>query len=208
MIGRLANAVEQQHWVKKLAEAIEVSESMLTGMLKKATIKERINRDSDVSDSSDTFFSKKKIDILIKDLAGLMLIEANVWKEISAKSEKVSKIIEDEIIGRLLQKGPEADYDFEKLIKIIPEPEIVAKLERIYFEHKYQVDLNNNLEEIIVTNPLEEMVKILKSIEEEAKKEKLQKITSDLKKAEEAGDKNAIIFLRSQFNNISETLFK
>ena len=206
MIGRLANAVEQQHWIKKLSEALETSEASLTEMLKKATIRERITQAPNVSDSSDTFFSEKKIDILIRDLAGLMLVSGAVWKEIFARKEKIADALEDEIVNFLLQKGPETNYDFGKLIKIIPEPEMVSKLERIYFEHKYQLGLNNNLEEIIISDPLEEMEKKLKAIEQEIKKEKLQKITHDLKQAEEAGDKNAIIFLRNQFKDISETL--
>ena len=50
------------------------------------------------------------------------------------------------------------------------------------------------------------MGKILKSIGREINKEKLQKITNDLKEAEKSGDREAVKFLRHEFKNLSEAL--
>ena len=44
MIGSFVSEIEKSHWIKKLGEELETSESALTDMLKKVTLKDRIGK--------------------------------------------------------------------------------------------------------------------------------------------------------------------
>ena len=78
---------------------------------------------------------------------GLMLVENDVWKKVYENWKE--KHFSDSLFDTIIDKGPKAGFRFDKLIKIIDDPAIVSQLEQIYFAHKYRMDLNNNLEELV-----------------------------------------------------------
>jgi len=203
MVRKLASAIEQGHWIKKLAETLDIKETLLTDMLRKARIKESTSAESETSGRENSFAGSKK-EILLKDLLGLIATNDRVWKEFIAKKEKGEINFRDQLINILAEKGPAAGYDFGKLISLVQDPETAADLERAYFEKKYRLGLNNEPEEIIIEEPLIEMGKIIRAINIESRREELAKITQDLKRAEASKDKEAAVYLRGQFKKISE----
>jgi len=206
MIGQLANDIEKSHWLKKLGERLNIEESVLTGLLKKATIQERMGEKIDNKEESISFISKEKIEVLIEELIGLMLSYKEVWKNICAIEYRKELAKRNEILDLLMAKGSGLGYDFDRLLKAVGEQEAVAKIERIFFEKKYRLNLNNQLEEILIQEPWQEAKRCLKDINREINKKELEKICADLKIAEERKDKEAIQFLKDQFNKISQDL--
>ncbi len=205
MMSNLASDIEVSHWLKKLGEALDLREDILTDNLKKVKIQERISSVTQVSSELEAFYPKKKSEVLELDLLGLMLTHGIVWKEVTEKKDYY-KILGGKAIKVAREKGREADFDFDKFLKIIDGQEIVSEMEKIFFEKKYRLGLDNVLEEVEIADPLKEMERCLKEIEKEQAREELNKITHDLKQAEGTKDKNAIDFLRNQFKKISDKL--
>lgn len=207
IIASLENDVEKSHWIKKLAEKIDTPETALTEMLKKTNLKNRIERvdESGKNDEIEKVESKKEI--LIKELIGLMLVSPLVWKEASKEAQKNFFWLKDSLLNKMFSLGEKVNFEFDIFIKEIEdEREIMLKAEKIFFEKKYQLDLNNNLEEITIGNPLEDFNSCRLEIKREFRKRELSRITADLKLAESRKDKEALLFLRQEFDKISKEL--
>jgi len=205
-IGNLASVIEKGYWLKKLAAELETEEAVLTDMLKKATLSERLGQQAPNAEAQEAFNPKKKMETLLGDLAGLALVYGNVWEKISEEETLKPFFLKDSQLSEIIKRGKEAEYNFDRFVKILDDQDKVGAFEKIYFEKKYRLDLNNNLEEVILIDPIGEMENILKEIKKELKKEELDKITRDLKIAEKNKDKEAIQFLRLEVKKISEGL--
>lgn len=205
-IGNLASEIEKRHWLKKLANDLETDEAVLTDMLKKATLSERLGNQAPSAQISGVFNPRKKIETLLRDLAGLALVYGDVWKKVSEEEVLNPFFLKDSLLSAIIKKGKEAEYNFDRFVKILGGQELVGAFEKAYFEKKYRLDLNNNLEEVVIGDPLLEAENVFREIKKEIKKEELDKITRDLKMAEGKKDREAIQFLRLEVKKISEEL--
>jgi hypothetical protein len=203
MIGNLTNEIAKSHWLKKLAEIVEVKESILTDMLKKVNIKSTTTSTSGGSvKSKETFSPKTKQETLVQEIIGLMLVYRNVWKK-AFNEEKENPVFQKEaLLNFMIVNGEKFDFDLDNLRAGISQEENKKRVEKIFFEKKYQFDLNNNIEEIIVDNPESEFAKILEEIKREDRRLELEKIQHDLRLAEERRDKEAVLFLRQEASRI------
>ena len=83
MLNEFSSEIEKSHWLKKIAGELEVSESVLTGELKKARLGERIPARAQTQvDELGSLADRQKIDILLEELAGLILILPDYWKDL------------------------------------------------------------------------------------------------------------------------------
>jgi DNA primase len=200
MIGSVASAIEKNHWIRKIAERLETTEAALTDAMKKVTLK---NRMGDGRKEEAVFSVRAKIDILFDELLGLMLAYPDVWKEATGERRVYSLGPKDSLLKIVLERGESVGYSREKIIGLLA-PAQLERAEELYFQKKFRMGLNNELEEIIAEKPREEFEGILIEIEKESKKAQLEKIAADLKSAEEKKDRATIDFLRSEFKRISE----
>jgi DNA primase len=204
MISYLANEIEKSHWLKKLATEIDVNENTLTDMLKRASLESRVVTPSqDLSQESKIFAPSGKIETLTTDLIGLMLVYSNVWKEVLEK-ENLSFIPKDSLLIIMIQKGREFRFSFDELIKNIDVPFDKSRAEKIYFESRYRVGLDNELEEVILEHPLLEAKNRLQNIKYEINKNLLDKISKDLDVAKKNSDKEAVKILMEEYTKINK----
>jgi DNA primase len=208
MMAYLGSELEKGHWIKKLAEELETEESVLTDMLKKAKIKDRIKPLSDSDSSAENFSVLDKLETLTQDLLGLMLVYSSVWRNIVFRQKEKPLTLRNELWELLLQKGEELDFSFEKFIQFLKNRELAAEANNLFVKKKYRFDLNGNVEEIQLNDPLAEMEKHLKEIKKEIGKKELEKIEKDLKIAETEKDQEAIKFLREEVIRISQEISK
>lgn len=206
MILSIENAIEKNHWIKKLGEDLDISEGILTGLLKKATLKNRTGEKTEKDENKKETEFRKRIEVLLDELISLMLVSGEIWKRAVEIKEKEILPLKDSLLNSMLKKGKEVNFSFDNFAKVLEDEKEKNRAENLYFEKKYRLDLNNNLEEIIITNPVDELEKVLSDIKMEIGKEELQKITSDLKAAEERKDPEAVKFLRSEFDRIHRGL--
>jgi DNA primase len=208
MIGSLTNELSKSHWIKKLSEALETKENVLTDMLKKASIKNTIGKTSSSGGTinAETFSPKSKEETLIQEMIGLMLVYAEVWEKAVAE-EQENPIFQKNVLLNFIEKnGERLNFSFDNLLKFLEDETLKNQAEKIFFEKKYQFDLNNNVEEIIVKEPVVEFSRLLAEIKREEQRMLLEKIERDLKIAEEKKDKDAMLFLRQEASRISQEI--
>lgn len=206
MMTFLSSELEKSHWIKKLAEELETEEIILTDMLKKAKIRDRIRPTSNGDFVAENFSVQNKLENLVQGLLGLMLVYSSVWRNVVFRQKKESLSLKNKLWEILLQKGEELNFDFEKFIQFLEDREIATEAEKLFLEKKYRFDLNNNIEEIQLNDPLAEMEKHFKEIKKEIGKRELEKIEKDLKSAEKNKDQDAVKFLRGEVNRISQEI--
>ena len=209
IISSFENAVEKNHWIKKIAEKIQISETALTDALKKANLKGIIeNKSGGKSNTIDSDNFKTKAEMLADELIGLMLISDIAWREAIKKTDQFSFWPKDRLLSIMVKEGEKVKFNADIFIQKIKnaEQELGNRAENLFFQKKYRLDLNNNPEEILIANPLEDFEICLKEINIEAKREELNRIALDLKIAEGNKDKQAVMFLRREFDKISKEL--
>jgi len=203
MIGYLANDVEKNHWLKKLAEELDIADSILTDMLKKASLRDRVIKTSQTAtQESQVFAPSGKIETLTKDLIGLMLVYSNVWKEM-LEDEDLSYLPKDSLLSIMIQKGQEFHFSFDELIGGINSETDKTNAEKIYWETRYRIGLDGESEEIIVEKPIEEAKDRAKKIKYEINKDRLDKISKDLDIAKKNNDTEAVKFLGEEYGKIN-----
>jgi hypothetical protein len=194
--------VEKSHWVRKIAQGLDVPELALTDMLKKAKLGNRISvRNKTQADETVPTDDRQKINILLEELAGLMLVSGEIWKELLEKKEYHSYLSRLSLVDLMLKRGVEFNFDFNILTGAIDrEQKLYA--EKLFFRKKFRLDLNNNLEEVKAEEFSREFEGILAELGKEIKRIKLTQITKDLKLAESRKDKIALEFLRGEFEKV------
>jgi hypothetical protein len=207
MIGSVTNSVEKSHWIKNVAQKLETTEAALTDILKKATLKNRLGK-TILPEAEREIISRPKIEMLVDEAIGRMLGKPDVWKKAAEQRNSWAFAPKDSLLNILIEKGEDLEYNYEKLVSFILDKETKERAEKLFFIHKYQLGLNNELEEVELADPWGEFEILLNEIFKEEKREKLEKITADLKKAEDMKDKDAIKFLRNEFKNILEEVQK
>lgn len=207
MIFSLASEIGKSHWIKKLSEELDTKEIVLTDMLKKVILKNKtIGGFKKEGQETEKFYSANKLDTLIRELNGLMLIYSDIWKKAAAEEKNNRLLLQNGLLKTMLERGEEFEFSFDCLIKTLESPEDVDKAEKLYFEKRYRPDLNNDFEEIILDNPQTQYLQCVKEIKKEIKKGELEKIEKDLKAAEEKEDREAVLFLRGEVKRISAEL--
>jgi DNA primase len=202
IISSLSSDVEKSHWVRKTAEGLDVPESALTDMLKKAKLGNRISA-SQKTQADEKIFAddRQKIDILLEELAGLMLISGEIWKEMLEKKEYHAYFSRFGLMDLMLKRGEEFNFDFNVFSGAI-DRELKLSAEKLFFRKKFRLGLNNSLEEIEIDEFSKELPGILDELKREIKKMKLLQIITDLKLAENRKDEVALKFLRGEFEKV------
>ena len=202
MLIEFSSEIEKSHWLKKIAGELEVSEGVLTGELKKVRLGERIPaRVQTQADEPAKNADRQKIDILLEELAGLMLILPDYWKDLALKKEYHSYFFRDKLLKLMLERGLASDFDFNKFTSAI-DRELALSAMNLFTRKKFRLGLNNNSEEISLEELQKEADGILEEIKKEIKKEKQAKVEKDLKLAEKLGDKSAVKLLQKEFEKI------
>ncbi len=202
MIASFSNEVEKSHWIKKLAQGLDVTELALTAELKKAKLIDRISVSKKTQvDELEKNENRQKIDILLEELAGLMLVSGEIWKEVQEKKEYHAYFSRHALLDLMLKRGVESNFDFNSLTRSI-DRELKLHAEKLFFRKKFRLGLNNSLEEVLMENFPKEVKELLSELKKEIKKIKLVQITKDLKLAESRKDRTALKFLRSEFEKV------
>lgn len=204
IITSFENAVEKSHWIKKLAEGLDIAETALTDSLKKISLRSKVGQGEAAGEEAEPLSPKTKIEILNEELIGLMLVSADVWKEAKKREEDILSFSKDSLLNMMLANSESVCFDFDKFIIFLQVAPEKKRAQKIFFQKKYRIDLNNNFEEMTLADPIGELEACLKKLKKEKKREDLIRLTIDLKQAEEKKDQEAIMFLRQEFNRISQ----
>jgi hypothetical protein len=70
-------------------------------------------------DESITTEDRQKIDILLEELAGLLLILPGAWRSMALKKEHYDYFFHNKLLKSMLEKGVEFEFDFNKFTSAI-----------------------------------------------------------------------------------------
>ena len=204
IIASFENDVEKSHWIKKLAEGLDIAEAALTDSLKKISLRSKVGRDDDTKPEAAIPIAKTKVEILNEELVGLMLVSQDVWREAKKREGEILSFAKDSLLNMMLAQAEELLFSFDKLMAALTDEKEKERARQIFFQKKYRIDLNNNTEEVVLADPIGEMEGCMRELKKEKRKNDLGRLSNDLKMAEEKKDQEAVIFLRQEFNRISQ----
>ncbi|MFA5777299.1 MAG: DNA primase [Parcubacteria group bacterium] len=201
IIKNFGNAIEKNHWIKKLAQKLDVPENILIETLKKT--EDRFNGPKTADKAKEKIISKTRVEILKEKIAGIMLNDGILWKEILIDPVRREYLFRDQKLVPILEKGSEARYKFENLISLVEDKEGKDFLQKIYFNTKYSM-AEEEAEENDLSDLREQFLYCFNELKKELSKKKLGVLLCDIQKAEEIGDDEGKILLINEFNKLSK----
>lgn len=204
IIEEFQNGIEKSHWIKKLAEELDVEERTLTEMAGKATLRSRTGVDAEKGTQEGTGAEvREKMDVLLEDLIGFMLVSKEVWKEVVEKEMFPYLLKRDDLFSSMMKEGRNVSFDFDVLVGAI-DRDMKLRAEKIYFQKKFRLGLNNVLEEASLSDVSKDATFLFSEISKEIKRERMEGIIKDLKSAEERNDREASMFLKKELKELLE----
>jgi len=207
IIKNFSSEIEKTHWIKKLAQGLEVDEKALIGALEKIGSRTPIKK-ADQEDEEDDWLAEKKIEVIKRKIIGLMLADSKIWKKVAGQEENQFLFLfsKNSIFENILEKGKQAGFEFEKFLILLEDGGQRKRLQKLYFKSKYRFGENQEIEENSFKDSWSLVKQYLKDAKQELYKEKLKAIIKDIKKAEKTGDKNSAKLLMEEFSKISQKL--
>jgi DNA primase len=210
-IKNFSSEIEKSYWIKKLAQAIDVEEKAIIGVLKSIennnliTKQPVINRQQNTEVSDKDSFEKRSAVIRDK-IAGIMISDEFVWKDILKKFGNNEKIKSDNLLAYLFLKGPESGFSFENLILTTQHEQSRKTLQKLFLDAKYQFDSKQNIIEYTAIEKNELIAQYIEEFLKELQKDQLASIIKEIKKAEQEGDKSLLRKLMNEFTKLSQEL--
>jgi len=214
VIKRLPNKIEQSFWIQKLSQKLDIKESAILEELSKIKLDTAFSRDSGLKTESNQdknlgetgrkkLIEEKIISLVLKNPENLNLVEDLHYPLFSNKTkvflEGLKKFVEE-------QKLPEGE-DFKNIFSGIMSAQNLPE------EAGFKLDLKNFLSAFSLRAEVEyeedgcEEIKLcilqLKNIDI---KEKLNKVSKDIKEAEKDKDHQKVNNLIEEFNKLTKEL--
>ena len=201
LISNFSDEIERHHWIRKLAEELDIDEKLLADRVIR---EKRQYPEKRVTEEVSNQLSAKRSDMLKKNLLGVIIADQIMWKNAVGdfREDLILVFGENSFYWKVISKGEEMGFDFEKVLTNIGEDK-ENKLRKLQFESKYSFDEGNGASEV----PHEEIQEFfrgyLRELKEEIKKEIMKRLEDKIKEAEQKGNKKLVQDLAQEFQKIS-----
>jgi DNA primase len=187
IIKDISSPVEQAYWIQKLSSSLQISEEALTKVLEKVRLKTQ-KYPTDVQEEKQLKKIPKRV-ALERRLVGLFgLFPLELQSRVAGLGQMV---MSDKNIGLISEIASGKAKKDDK------------QLNEIFLEVKYYYDEKEGFIEREI-DPAREWDHLVGELLKELKKEKIEKIIWDIKKAEEQNDEEALALLLEQFSKLSK----
>jgi len=203
IIKNFGNAIEKNHWIKKLSQKIDIGENILIDALKKA--ENRFRGKKNTGEPEEKGILRKRPDVLREKIAGIMLNDKNIWEEVSMNPEKSAYFSGDDKFLPVFEKGGEFQYKFENLISSLENKEEIDFFQKTYFDTRYS-RAGEEIEENDLSDLRNQLEYCFSELRKEINKGKLGALLRDIRKAEENRDKEGKNLLINEFNKLSQEI--
>lgn len=210
IIKEFGNEIEKSHWIKRLAQDLEVEETMLLGVLRSerthSTRPETRSGQANLEKSNLELKTeaKEREEIIRGEIIGLLLADARAWEKFGQELNDADLIPENSLLYRVVQGGPEVGFQTEKIFSSLASDEDRKLAQKLYFETKFKVIPGSGVEEIELNDAWERVACAVQELKKEYNKKRLKIILRDIKKAESAGDKDGLQILIQEFTKLSQ----
>lgn len=202
IIRNFGNAIEKNYWIRKLSQKLDVSENVLVDILKKTETRDVRQPEENLKKEK---VSKKRIEVLLEKIAGLILNSKILWEKISNDTQEKYYFSENKKFLPIFEKGREVGYKFENLISSLENKEECDFLQKVYFDTKYSNTENGPMENDL-SDSEEQVEYCFNELKKEIGKDRLGVLLNDIRKAEENGDKEGKNLLINEFNKLSQEI--
>jgi len=202
-VAHIENKIEKSSWIKKIAHELDVEENVINSVLKtvESSVVSSVKKQDQAEDQPAAF--QKRADVIRDCLLGVIMSDADIWKETFDKEKESEWVKNDSLISFVLESGPAASFSFDGLMSKIDDERAIEKLRKIYFDTKYRFTA-----EEITEQSQEDLRKMASSYKsqyvKELQKERLHSIIREIEKAEQKGDKETLANLMSEFTKLSQ----
>lgn len=200
----LENNIEKQHWIKKIAHELEVEETAVVGVLKSV-----LSSNNYVNKEKEEVIVggfEKRSDVLVSKIAGILLSNSAVWKDFCSKYSEEQNVLKSKLLAYLLAKGSQVEYQIENLLLEISDQSSKKMLQKLCFDAKFSFASEDNVVEYTTEELTVAINDFLLQYEKELQKQRLSDIIKEIKLAEQAGDKQKLNILVSEFTRLTQEL--
>ncbi|MDX9913966.1 MAG: DNA primase [Candidatus Moranbacteria bacterium] len=202
LINSFSNKIEKEHWIREIAERLNISENILAEEFNKrnheAGSGERNFNYSNLNKDHQNYDRIKDIQIQIM---GTFISDNGIWKEAVEKYESEIKryFTNQKIVEIVLDKGREYDFNFEKLLDGLDNTEQKRFLRELYFKN-----CEKNEELFSSKEKWSALDQFFDQLKKEIIRERSTKLVEEIKKAEKMGDKEGLIKLTNELMEINK----
>ncbi len=206
VLGHVANTasqIEKNYWIKKLAHQLDVEEKIISDVLRALTPSSYMNVAQTKDSEKEKVLFQDRAEIVRDLLAGLIISDPKVWKEIIEQKGSMLWAQTDKLLMFLFENGPKIDFSYEKLIESVGDEKTKKRLSQLYFSAKYRFSQDEVVE--YASDEIRRLVEVhVDQYEKQLHKNKLHSIMKEIKSAEERGDKEVLKKLMSEFVTLSQ----
>lgn len=204
-VKNLSNEIERSHWIKKLAQELDVEEKVIFGVLKSLDRFLNIKGEEKEIETENPVFQKRS-EIIRNKIAGLAMSDAEVWKAYVNIFRKNELLANDQLLSYLFTQGPICNFSFDELALKIEDENSRARLQKLYFDAKYQFDNSQSIIEYTSEEKNELIGQYMAEFEKELQKQQLADIIKEIRIAEQNGNKARLNILMNEFTKLSQQL--
>jgi DNA primase len=202
LINSFSSKVEKEHWIRKIAEKLNISEGVLAQEFEKR--RQMVGRDYQF-DFVDRLRDEKSNYDKIKDIQiqimGTFIGEDDIWKQAVKKyKEEIEKYFNNaKIVEIILDRGAQYKFNFEKLLDNLENAEQKKFLRELYFKN-----CEKNEELISLKEKWHVIEQYFTELKKEIAKKRSADIIEEIKKAEQSGDKHILKKLTKELMEINK----
>lgn len=214
IIKQIPNTIEQSHWIQKLSNDMNIKEEIITSELNKISLQQsrnltqvpekiesKLTEPNLAADKRKKLIEEKIISLILKDPDYVTLIEQDQYHIFSNNVQDFLKEVKRLIEHHVVEDEKKLKEEFKAIISSsLSGLDLDSEFKNFLFalslrsEIEYEEDSKNELHVCILE---------LSSI---ALKERLNKISDDIKKAEEEKDAQKVANLVEEFNKLTKKL--
>lgn len=201
LVLSFTNQVEKEHWTKKIAEKLDVSEKVLFDTFNKEDYPQKRFNDKEIKSKSEPVAQDRKNNIQIQ-IMGIMVSDSETWKESIKKYKKeIEKSFSNQkVVDIILNKGNECEFNFDKLLDKLKDENQKAYLRKLYFENLERGEEFSSLKE-----RMEAVDKYFIELRKEINKSKTEELVKGIKEAESNGNKARVKELTKELAGLSKS---
>ena len=204
LVRHIGNEIERSHWLKTIAEELDVDFRILADDLNK--MKDRGGSFIKKPSAENNLSSRERLELIREKIAGLMLAFPEVWKMMLGKYAAEPDFSSGRELEILFREGKNCDFRVEKFLEDLESDETREIFRKMSFESRYRFNEESGLDDFDSEKAVSAAENLAAELEKEAGRKKMKSLLGDIKKAEKEGNKEAVKILSGEFVKLSKDL--
>ncbi|MFZ2154086.1 MAG: DNA primase [Candidatus Moraniibacteriota bacterium] len=201
LINSFSNNVEKEHWIKELAERLNISEQVLFAEFNKNEIFHLNNTEERLNYPKKENIEFDKIKEIQIQIMGIFISDSHIWKEgiVKYKEAIEENFTNKNIAEIILTKGPVVNFNLDKLLAGLENQEQQRFLRELYFKNCEKSDSFSSTKDKWLA-----VEQFFFELKRQLSKEKSSKLIEQIKIAEKNGKKEELTSLTEELMRINK----